>query len=435
MHSDTVIVLPQPIAGFGTDLDEFCSPWTVNINNISTGNPDEFDWDFGDGTFSDAEEPLTHTYFTDSLPTDYTITLITTNECGIDTFDYTITVLPNTVTAFFNTNVIEGCEPLEVEFTDFSEGGSVIAYDFGDDNFTNNPNPTHVFEAGNWLVQQTVNNGCSFDTTSIMIEVFPSPDPAFSTDLPNVCEGSPIQFINETLDVNNVNWDFGDMNTSNITNPLHVYESGGTFDVSIEVTSNFNECTATLTQPVTVFANPDPDFSIPDQVGCNPFTVTFNNTTTGGSFYQWDFGDNESSGQENPTHTFINNTGEAVNFTVELIAQNLELCADTLYSTIVVSPSPVAEFIPSITETCDLPTTVNFQNTSLFANSYEWDLGIFGDANINEPEITLEAVGSYPIELTASNSFGCENSIEQTLTVHPTPEVEFNLDNESGCIN
>ena len=56
------------------------------MNNTSVGNPDVYEWDFDDGTFSDEAEPLTHIYYTDDEPTDYTIQLITINECGVDTF-------------------------------------------------------------------------------------------------------------------------------------------------------------------------------------------------------------------------------------------------------------------------------------------------------------------------------------------------------------
>ena len=433
---DTVRVFPQPVAGFGTDLDEFCSPWTVNMNNTSLGNPDTYEWDFDDGTFSNQAEPLTHIYYTGDEPTDYTIQLITENECGVDTFDYTITVLPNTVTAFFNTDVIEGCSPLDVEFTDFSDGSDVISYDFGDDNFTNNPNPTHLFtDEGFYTVTQMVNNGCSFDTTQIVIEVFPSPDPAFSTDLPNVCVGQPIQFFNETIDVNNVNWAFGDGEVSNITNPLHIFENGGTFPVTIDVTSDFNECIATLTQDVTVYSAPESDFAIDSQVGCAPFEVAFNNTTVGGLFNQWDFGDQETASVANPTHVFLNNTADPISYDVMLISQNIQLCADTIISNVVVSPSPVANFELNITESCSDLIEVIIDNQSIYADNYAWDFGSFGASDNFEPGLTVTGVGQYEIELNASNAYGCSDELTQTLTIHPLPAVEFSTSEPNGCID
>ena len=52
-----------------------------------------------------------HTYYTGANDTTYTITLVATNGCGSDTANYTITVLPNNITAFFNTDTTSGCAP------------------------------------------------------------------------------------------------------------------------------------------------------------------------------------------------------------------------------------------------------------------------------------------------------------------------------------
>ena len=433
---DTVVVLPQPIAGFGTDLDEFCSPWTVNINNISVGNPDTNEWDFGDGTTSGMEEPLTHTYYTDSVATDYTITLITTNECGVDTFAYTITVLPNTVTAFFNTNVIEGCSPLEVEFTDFSEGGTVISYDFGDNSVSSNPNPTHVYlDSGTYTVLQTVDNGCSYDTASVDITVFPSPDPAFITDVPNVCQNQAVQFINQTEDINNATWDFGDGNISDDTNPIHLYENGGTYTVTLSVTSMFNECPATVSQTFTVFAAPVAEFVVNEDVGCSPFTVSFANTTENGQFYSWDFGDNEIGSDEDEQHIYYNDTGDPVSYTITMIAQNFQLCADTFSASIIVSPTPVSNFLMDIESSCYTPATVQLTNASIYANNFDWDFGLFGSSDIQNPYITVDQVGTWPISLTASNAYGCLHTSSQNFVVHPHPEASFTANPGWGCID
>ena len=432
---EIVTVFPQPVAGFGTDYDEFCTPWDAQINNTSTGLPDVYEWDFGDNTGSDEEEPGSHVFFTDDEPTDYTITLITTNECGVDTFAYTITVLPNTVTAFFNTDTTSGCSPLTVEFTDFSEGGTVIAYDFGDDNITNEPNPAHTFtDPGIYTITQFVNNGCSFDTTTAMIEVFESPALDFTTDPPIVCEGQPVQFLDLSTDVNNVEWEFGDGEESDITNPIHIYAEGGTYDVTITATSEFNECVATLTQPFTVNAAPDAGFDLPSFTGCAPYTVSFDNTTTGGDFYSWDFGDNETANGEEPTHTFINTTGDPILYDVTLIVENLQLCADTFQTSVIVSPSPVAEFELDSYESCDYPVTAQVTNTSIYADGFEWDFAPFGNSTIAEPEIEFTVEGTWDVSLTASNAYGCENTTTQSFTVHPSPTADFTANPIEGCV-
>lgn len=429
-----VTVFPQPIASFGTDYDAFCSPWPMQINNTSVGLPDTFFWDFGNGNTSTLEQPISNTYFTGEEPTDYTIVLNIENECGADEFAYTVTVLPNTVTAFFNTNVTSGCEPLTVEFTDFSSEGTVVSYDFGDGNLSNLDDPTHVFtEPGAYMIAQFVNNGCSFDTTFAEIVVFNNPNPAFTTEEQGVCAGDPIQFINLSDEVNNVSWDFGDGNSSNVTNPSHTYSSGGTYQVTIQISSESFECPGTLTQNVTVFNNPNAGFTVPDQVGCSPFTVNFSNSTSGGSFYTWDFGNGESSVNVNPVQTFINLTSEPVLYTVTLTAENLQLCSSAANFDIIVSPTPSADFTMSSEESCFFPITLQLQNQSVFAEGFDWDFGVLGSSTTQNPLVEIPAVGSYPIALTASNAYGCSDTAFQEFTINPLPVIDFAADVTNGC--
>lgn len=432
--SETITVFPQPIASFGTDYDAFCSPWPTQFNNTSVGNPDVFFWDFGDGNSSTLEQPVQNTYFTGDEPTEYTITLTASNDCGTDVFDYTITVLPNTVTAFFNTNTTSGCQPLTVDFTDFSTGGSVVSYDFGDGNVSNLLDPTHTFtEAGVYQIAQFVNNGCSFDTTFAQVEVFAAPQADFAANAVGVCAGSPVQFTNLSPDVNNVNWDFGDGNTSNVTNPQHVYSTSGTFDVTIEVSSDGFECPGTITQPFTVYALPVPAFTIPSEVGCSPYEVVFTNTTSGGSFFTWDFGNGESSSNANVSQVFTNATGNPVLYTVTLTATTLQLCEASFSADIIVSPTPVADFTLSQNEACMFPVTVQLLNNSTFATGYLWDFGVLGSSEALNPTVQVDAVGDYPITLTATNGFGCSSSASDIFTINPLPQIGFTTDVSDGC--
>ena len=75
---------------------------------------------------------------------------------------------------------------------------------------------------------------------------------------------NPIQFNSRISgQVNNVEWDFGDGNTSNELNPKHVYEKEGCYDVVL--TSNFeNACfqthpeTICIEPPVNIDVYPNP---------------------------------------------------------------------------------------------------------------------------------------------------------------------------------
>ena len=94
-----------------------CPPVIVNFYDQSTGNPTSWYWDFGNGNSSTLQNPVA-TYFT---PGTYTVSLTATNAAGSNTMTRTqyITVHEPPVPAF-SANILSGCFPLRVQFTDNS---------------------------------------------------------------------------------------------------------------------------------------------------------------------------------------------------------------------------------------------------------------------------------------------------------------------------
>jgi PKD repeat protein len=434
--NESITVHPQPVAGFGTDLDVFCSPFTVNFNDISVGNPDTWEWNFNDGSPNVfASEPVSHTFFADSIPVDYTIWLYLANECGRDTASYTITVLPNTVTSFFNTNVTSGCSPLTVEFTDYSDGADQIYYNLGDQTTDGNDNPVHTYSIpGEYCIYQYADNGCSYDTSFICIEVFASPTVDFTQEDLSVCAAEQIQFHSQVTNAVEMEWDFGDDTTSQNSDPYHTYAQGGTYNVLLTAVSD-NGCTMSRTRPISVYDSPSASISVPDQIGCSPFSICFSNASTGGNFYSWDFGDGNTSGVSAPCHTFINDGVGAQLHTVRMISQNVHLCADTVYMDIVVSPQPTSAFTLSSFESCYAPQTITATNFSINANSYEWFLDNQSISTTTSGQFIIPEVGDYAIRLEASNQFGCTGSSTAVYSIHPLPIIEASATPDEGCVD
>jgi len=106
--------------------------------------------------------------------------------------------------------------------------------------------------------------------------------------------------------------------------------------------------------------------------------------------YSWDFGDGNKSTEENPSHTFVNNTTNPIEFKVTLIVTNSSgIKSVPATVTITVNPAPVNNLSPqakfSATPTSgDVTLTVTFTDQSTAANDgsfiqiYQWD---FGDGN------------------------------------------------------
>jgi PKD repeat protein len=106
-------------------------------------------------------------------------------------------------------------------------------------------------------------------------------------------------------------WDFGDGASSSERNPSHVYAAGGRFEVLLIVTDDDGAAdtkihTAEPQAPPPPEPNkaPEADFD----VRCEHLTCTFRDKSKDddGSIvsWQWDFGDGETSGEQNPVHTY-----------------------------------------------------------------------------------------------------------------------------------
>lgn len=432
-HQESILVSPEPTAIFGTDFNTGCSPWTVNIANTSIGLPDTYYWDFGDGTTSTTDESLfSHVFTTGSTPSNYTIMLVVENECGVDTSYHVITVLPNTVDAFFNTSTVQGCEDLSVDFTQYTLGGTNYSWDFGDGNTSTAYSPSHIFSnPGTYDVALMANDGCSFDTTTVTITVFPSPQVSFNYSPDSVCINTPFDFINTSQNLANSVWDFGDGNQSNLTNPSHEFSAPGDYLVTLTGTGLVNGCTAVYSDLVHVSTNPIASFVANPLNGCAPLPVQFINQSTNASYFYWNFGDGNTSGLPNPVHTFT----DAGTYTVQLIVENTNGCTDTAFLNITVYPLPVASFTFVSGNTCYAPTVFNFTNQTVGAINYQWDFGDGSQSNLTNPNHVFQNAGTYTITLTTTNQYGCVDQTQQSITIYPTPLAAFDMSGSVACEN
>ncbi|HFC01042.1 MAG TPA: PKD domain-containing protein, partial [Phaeodactylibacter sp.] len=99
------------------------------------------------------------------------------------------------------------------------------------------------------------------------------------------------------------NWTFpgGTPSTSTDQNPTIIYNTGGTYDVTLEVT-NFAG-TNSIMQPnyLTIQESPVADFTASIDLDGN---VTFTNNSILGNTYEWNFGDGNTTEEVSPVYTY-----------------------------------------------------------------------------------------------------------------------------------
>ena len=256
-----------------------------------------------------------------------------------------------------------------------------------------------------------------------MITVHDSPVVAFSSTPDSACVWTPYQFINESDPLAGYLWDFGDGTTSTLTNPTHAYAEPGQYVVTLTGESFNGSCVAMVTGLVTVRTRPTASFTINPSIGCVPVQVDYTNTSVGGQFFQWSFGDGNSSVGSDPTHTFT----ESGTYTTQLIVQGANGCLDTESAYVNVSPLPTADFTVSPILLCGPNVDVQFTNTSQGAQGYAWDFGNGNTSILNNPSENYQAIGTFEVTLTATNQMGCSHTVTRSITIHPTPQANFIL--------
>ncbi len=91
---------------------------------------------------------------------------------------------------------------------------------------------------------------------------------------------------------------------------------------------------------------------------------------------------------------------------------------------------PVASFEMSVCEGC-APLTVDFENKSLAASSFIWDLGEKDESNLLNPQKTYEIAGEYIVTLRAIGIGGIMYQQKQVIRVHATPKASAYVENEN----
>ena len=161
-----ITVLNIPRADFTADKTRGGAPLNVNFADKSTGAPDSWQWDFGDGANSTEQNPV-HQYNT---PGKFSVTLNVSNANGQDSTvkaDFIITT-PAPV-ADFRADRQSGNAPFVVRFTDLSKGSpDTWSWDFGDGTGSEEQNPSHIYmNEGTYDVRLTVSNQHGSDSVSL----------------------------------------------------------------------------------------------------------------------------------------------------------------------------------------------------------------------------------------------------------------------------
>ena len=306
-------------------------------------------------------------------------------------------------------------------------------WDFGDGFSTYLTNPSHIYtDSGTYTVVLTgtsLTNDCpALDSVTLL--VLPYPEVTATSSAGNGCIPLTIDFNSTVNSIGYYSWDFGDGNSSTLTNPTHTYTTDSNYNVFVRF-EDFSGCVDSFELNILAYPIPQLGFTIDMLDTCVlPANYSFVNSTTGGVSYVWDFGDGNYSIQTNPSHTYLNDG----NYTIQLDVSNSYGCMDSMSTVLSVNPITNAAFSVIQHDTCQLPASFSLLNSSTGSLTYNWDFGDGSTSNMLDPDYFYTSPGTYTINLSTMNNYGCSDTANTNVIVHPVPQADYSYIKYDSCI-
>ena len=210
--------------------------------------------------------------------------------------------------------------------------------------------------------------------------------------------------------------------------------ASGTYTPMLKDTNN---CTVVLDSSITITSPVNPSLFTTDVTeGCSPLAVQFNRLNDGVT-YLWEFGDGQTSSQNEPSHVFNNETDASVVYNITAYSLSPSSCKDTSEITITVHPQPHLDFDvnPVTAYYPELVKTFTNNSPSGYIN-YSWEFGD-GETSILENPGTHEypTCGEYEIRLYAENANHCSDTLFKTARIIThNPTAMFSIDTTEHCV-
>jgi large repetitive protein len=277
-----LIILPQPLISFTLSSEESCLIMQ-NITTTSTNqNAVAYEW-FADGQMTSQDANPAFQF--DEVGS-HEIYVIAYNDFGCSDVHQEVYVIHPTPVIDIMPEVFNGCAPLSVAFENETTEAVSWAWSFSNGAHSNMEFPVVTFnDAGKYDVQLIAisEHGCQqvqyFDE---MIEVFPVPVADFTMDPDDdVIYDLDVTFTNTSQGADNYFWNFGDGYTERAIDPVHHYNTGGYFIVTL-TSENAYGCSSEIQKPVNIdntFYMFMPNSFTPDDDGLNDvFMPEFSST-------------------------------------------------------------------------------------------------------------------------------------------------------------
>jgi PKD repeat protein len=400
---------PSPdffIEGPPSSCSGYASVFTDLTPSVIDGNLESWQWNFADGEADVVQNP-SHIFKDDG---DYEVELTVTTEDGCsNTIVKTITILQSPTISFENG---ASCLNKLTSFTASSDDALQYYWEIGT-SYYETQNASHVFSStGSHAVKLSVLGSNDCVSTLIHHVIVPLPvNPVFSVT--NNCRDfeTKFKFDPDTDDpVITRDWDFAGEGTSPEANPSFTFNAVGDKLITLQVTTA-SGCVYQRQNLITVIDPPIANFSFTPDFGVPPQEISFINSSSNATSFNWNFDDGGSSSEHSPKHTFT----ELGDYEVELTASNIADCQASISKVFsMVAPLPDVDLsLMTITPNGDgtskvIVTIANKGNTFLINLPIRLDVS---------GSVTLETIVQEAIAPFSMHNLILDFGIAQTETL------------------
>lgn len=273
-------------------------------------------------------------------------------------------------------------------------------------------------------VSTTANGLCLAAVDQVRIDFRDPPKAQFTSN--NVCLNLPTQFSDNSINpsgfgiLSGWQWNFGNGQTSNNTNPAVTYTAPGTYSVTL-VVNNSSGCYDTLHKTTTVHPLPNIKFGYSRQCNGAAQNICFVDSSTilspaslPSTGHYWDFGGVGFSVTKDTC--FIFPTDGKYSITKQITSS--DGCVASLTQTLNITPKPDAKFRKGNQINIGLSSTVEFIDSSKYAVGWFWD---FGNGSTSTQQSSISTIytanGFYTITLVVTDQFGCTDSYSLEIEI------------------
>jgi gliding motility-associated-like protein len=355
--SITVLFTAPPVVEAGEAIIACTNVPSVNLSGLVTGPTTTGMWSGGAGTFQNSNTQLNALYTPTAAEIasgNLFLTLTSSNNSGCNAVSDNVQII-FVAPPFANFSYNEVCLENTTVFTDFSLPGygsiNNWSWDFGNGTTSVLQSESFTYDSPgdfNVTLIVTTNVGCS-DTVVRNVNVYPLPTADF--DYAVNCDVNQIlvDFTDlSTVDNDNITswfYDFGGQGAVSAQNPSQLFVGAGNFVITQIVTTS-NGCVDTTVQVMTITPRPDAGFFYNTSNGLNIGAIfNFVDTSFNANTYTWNFGDGNSSEEQNPTYTYFENG----NYVVTLFITGDYGCLDSAQTLISINTitDEIVQLIPN----------------------------------------------------------------------------------------